>query len=120
MKISSKVTVEDRTRLTPRQAIELMRFTIVAGEAMKRAMGEIGVRIGRINYQDNGNWKPELHIHLYCRAVDATMQPYGSPIMPGHKEEYAALTEGDIARVRKAAENIFAEERFSDTKWCFM
>jgi hypothetical protein len=35
VKISPKKNVEDRTFLTSKQAIELMRFTIVVGEAMK-------------------------------------------------------------------------------------
>ncbi|OGM92751.1 hypothetical protein A2333_02390 [Candidatus Wolfebacteria bacterium RIFOXYB2_FULL_49_7] len=118
VKISPKVAVEDRTQLTSRQAIELMRFTIVAGEAMKRAMKEIGVNIGRINYQDNGNWKPELHVHLYCRATDAKMQPYGEPIIPGHKDEYRPLTAEDISRIKSELDILAREERFSDSRWC--
>lgn len=82
LKISPKIVVEDRTKLTPKQAIELMRLTIAAGEAMIQAMKQIGVDIGRINYQDNGNRIPELHIHLYGRAKDAKMQKYGNPIIP--------------------------------------
>lgn len=77
----------------------------------------IGVNIGRINYQDNGNWKPELHIHLYCRATDATMQKYGDPIVPGHRDEYKPLTEEDIKRVGEEVGMVFKEERFSDSKW---
>jgi len=34
IKINPKVRVRDRTFLSPKQAIELMRFTIVAGKAM--------------------------------------------------------------------------------------
>ncbi len=55
VKISPKVMVEDRSKLTSGQAKELMRFTIISGEAMKIAMKQMGVDIGRINYQDNGN-----------------------------------------------------------------
>lgn len=71
IKISPKVEIEDRALLTPEQAIELMRLTIVMGIAMKEGMKRSGVNIGRINYQDNGNWTPHLHIHLYGRAIDA-------------------------------------------------
>src|SRR3989344_4117201 len=95
VKISPIIDVEDRTQLTPNQAIELMRLTIVAGDAMKLAMGTIGVEIGRINYQDNGSWKPQLHIHLYCRAKTAVMQKYGDPIIPGHRDEYKPLNLDD-------------------------
>lgn len=117
VKISPKVDVEDRSKLTPKQAIELMRFTIISGEAMKRAMQKIGVNIGRINYQENGNWKPHLHLHLYCRAKDATMQKYGQPIIPGHKPEYKPLTEEDIQRVKSALDDLFQLEKFSDSVW---
>jgi len=50
VKISPKVSVEDRSKLSPKEAIELMRLTVASGEAMKSAMKEIGVDIGRINY----------------------------------------------------------------------
>lgn len=117
MKISPKTPLEDRTFLTPRQAIELMRLTIAAGEALKAAMEEIGVEIGRINYQDNGNWKPSLHVHLYGRAKTAVLQKYGEPFAPGHKDGYSALNADDIGRIRVRLERLFREERFSDDSW---
>lgn len=60
VKISPKVSVEDRTQLTPKQAIELMRFTIVTGEAMKRAMRKIGdlVDSREIRLHCNVQWRP--------------------------------------------------------------
>jgi diadenosine tetraphosphate (Ap4A) HIT family hydrolase len=75
--INPKVAVEDRTQLTRDQAIELVKLTMVAGEAMKDVLTQRGIAIGRINYQDNGNWRPELHVHLYGRALAARLQPYG-------------------------------------------
>lgn len=117
IKISPKVEVEDRQSLTPEQAIELMRLTIVSGEAMKLAMKKISIDIGRINYQDNGNWKPSLHIHLYCRAKNAVMQRYGDPIIPGHKDEYHPLNNEDIQRITFEIEQLFKQEKFSDQRW---
>lgn len=117
VKVSPKVDVSDRTQLDPKLAIELMRFTLVAGEAMKVAMKKVGVEIGRINYQENGNWKPHLHVHLYCRAKDATMQTYGDPIIPGHKEEYQPLNEEDIQNIKEELDNLFGLEKFSDKEW---
>ena len=117
VKIHPKVAIEDRTKLSPKLAIELMRFTMVAGEAMAKAMKKAGVEIGRINYQENGNWTPELHVHLYCRGVNAVMQKYGNPIIPGHKEEYKPLTEEDVQNIRNEIENIFKEKKYSDTEW---
>ncbi len=117
VKVSAKTDIEDRSHLTPNQAIELMRFTIIAGEAMKRAMQQIGVSIGKINYQENGNWNPHLHVHLYCRAKSATMQKYGDPVKPGHKAEYNPLNAEDIRRIKVELEDLFKLERFSDSAW---
>lgn len=119
VKITPKIKVEDRQKLSPKLAIELMRFTIVAGEAMKLAMKKVGIDIGRINYQDNGNWTPSMHIHLYCRAKNATMQKYGDPVVPGHKEEYKPLNEEDIKNIKKEIEALFKQEKYSDKKWNF-
>ena len=71
LKINPKIPVEDRSFLSPRQSIELMRFTTISWLAMKQWMAKRWVKIWRINYQDNWNRKPELHIHLYGRAIDA-------------------------------------------------
>lgn len=117
IKISPKIEVEDRTKLTARQAIELMRLTMVAGEALVKMMSSIGVEIGRINYQDNGNWKPSLHIHLYGRAKNAVMQKYGAPIIPGHKDEYKPLTDSDIEILRREIETTLNSEKYSDEAW---
>ncbi len=117
IKISPKVDVEDRTKLSPRQAIELMRLTMVAGEALVKMMASIGVEIGRINYQDNGNWKPSLHVHLYGRAKSAVMQKFGDPIIPGHKEEYEPLTDSDIQILKAEVEAKSSEEKYSDAAW---
>ena len=60
---------------------------------MNTVMNRHGVDIGRINYQDNGNWgvyKPEgsyLHIHLYGRAKSAKTQKYGQACVFPHIEE---------------------------------
>lgn len=48
--------VVDRTILSPDLAIELMYLTMLIGEAMTLGMNNRGIDIGRINYQDNGNW----------------------------------------------------------------
>ncbi|MFH1398758.1 MAG: HIT domain-containing protein [Candidatus Woesearchaeota archaeon] len=117
IKISPKVSTEDRTKLPPKQAIELMRLTIVSGEAMKTAMKKIGVEIGRINYQENGNWTPYLHIHLYGRARDAKIQKFGQPLISGHRPSYTPLNEDDIKRIQGELEKLFKLRKFSDSSW---
>jgi diadenosine tetraphosphate (Ap4A) HIT family hydrolase len=117
IKINPKVPVVDRTQLTPVLAVELMRFTIVAGKALIAGMKKQGIDIGRINYQDNGNWKPELHIHLYGRAVSATQQKFGDPIIPGHKDTYQPLTAEDVKILQDEIERIFSLPEFQNEQW---
>lgn len=89
--IAPKEAVEDRTKLSSQKAIELMKLTMVAGEAMRAVLLKSGVDIRRINYQENGNWKNELHVHLYGRAKSATFQKYGAPLkFPATQKEFDA------------------------------
>ncbi len=117
MKINPKKIVTDRTELSPKQAVELMRFTIVSGKAMKEGMAKRGVKIGRINYQDNGNWTPHLHVHLYGRAVDAKVQKPEDPFKPGHQKGFMPLDEEDINSIKEEIDNLFKQEEFSDSVW---
>lgn len=78
--IHPKVLVEDRTKLSPELVIELALLTNIAGLALWEGLSKRGIQLGRINYQDNGNWKPELHVHLYGRALNATYHTFGEPI----------------------------------------
>lgn len=117
IKISPKRVIKDRTELSPKSAIELMRLTLVAGEAMTVGMKKQGINIGRINYQDNGNWTPHLHIHLYGRAVDAKAQKFGDPIVPGHKDDFQKLNQEDIDIITKEINFLFEKEKYSDSEW---
>jgi len=117
MKISPKRDIVDRTELTPEEAIELIRFTIVAGKAMIKGMAESGVKIGRINYQDNGNWNPHFHIHLYGRAVDAKIQKYGDPIISGHQDKFSKLSNEDVNEIKAEIDLLLNSEEFSDKTW---
>jgi diadenosine tetraphosphate (Ap4A) HIT family hydrolase len=105
--INPKTSVKDRTFLSPEQVIELALLTNIAGKAMKNGLEKRGIKLGRINYQDNGNWKPELHVHLYGRAIDAKYQVYGEPIKAVRKLEdkvvQEPLSEEDCAAIRNKA-----------------
>ncbi len=111
------VRVKDRTCLSPVQAVELMKLTMMAGEAMATALNRRGVDIGRINYQDNGNWGvfepegPHLHLHLYGRARSAKTQKYGEALyLPqrrtGFYDRFEPLNDGDIAEIREEIERL--------------
>jgi diadenosine tetraphosphate (Ap4A) HIT family hydrolase len=118
--VNPKVPIEDRTRLSREKAIELMKLTMVAGEAMKSVLTQRGIDIGRINYQDNGNWRHELHVHLYGRARAATIQIYGHPLsLPPTREAFKQqmgnlepLTSDDVAALRAEIERLLGTEKY--------
>ena len=120
--IHPKAPVEDRTKLTRDQAVELMKLTMVAGEAMKTVLTQRGIDLGRINYQDNGNWRHALHVHLYGRARSATIQPYGHALaFPPTREAFMKemgdlepLNQGDVAALRAEIERLLATEKYRD------
>jgi diadenosine tetraphosphate (Ap4A) HIT family hydrolase len=120
--INPKVPVEDRTRLTRAQAVELVKLTMVAGEAMKTVLTRRGVDIGRINYQDNGNWRHELHVHLYGRARSASLQPWGQPLsLPPTAQAFREtmgnldpLSAGDIAELAAEMTRLLETEKYRD------
>lgn len=118
IKINPKKIVIDRTFLSPKEAIELARFTIISWKAFISGMKKRWINIWRINYQDNWNWKPELHIHLYGRAIDAKIQKYWDPIIPWYKTSFKPLDKEDIKEIRKECEKLFNQEEFSDKNWC--
>ena len=119
MIINPKVVVEDRTQLTREQAVELVKLTMVAGAAMRTVLNKRGVDIWRINYQDNGNWRHELHVHLYGRAKSSKLQPYGHflsipPTAEAFKAQPAleALNSDDVAALRTEIERLLASDKY--------
>jgi diadenosine tetraphosphate (Ap4A) HIT family hydrolase len=120
--VNPKVTVEDRTRLSREKAIELMKLTMVAGAAMKSVLTQSGIDIGRINYQDNGNWRHELHVHLYGRARGAKIQIYGHPLMlPPTRDAFKQqmgnlepLTADDVAALGAEIVRLLGTEKYQD------
>ncbi|MEK7148993.1 MAG: hypothetical protein AAB796_01155 [Patescibacteria group bacterium] len=126
--ISPKVRLVDRTQLAPGLAIELMRLTMVVGEAMTTELNKRGIDVGRINYQDNGNWsvfKPEgpyLHIHLYGRAKSAKIHTWGDACYfpqreTGFYDSFESLNDGDAEEIKKEIELIFKEDKYQDENW---
>lgn len=120
--INPRVPVEDRTMLSREKAVELMKLTMVAGAAMKTVLGRQGIELGRINYQDNGNWRHELHVHLYGRAFAATIQTYGHPLsFPPTPAAFEAqmgdlepLAADDIAALKAEIVRLLATDKYRD------
>lgn len=120
--INPKIVLEDRTQLTRDLAIELMKLTMVAGQAMKIVLTRKGIDIGRINYQDNGNWRHELHVHLYGRARGAKLQTYGHPLsFPPTAQAFREqmgnlepLRTDDIEELKTEIARLLASEKYRD------
>ncbi len=132
IRIYPKIRVCDRQQLPPKHAVELMRLTVIVGQAMFEVMNDHGVNIERINYQDNGNWSvfksggAYLHVHLYGRAKSAKVHKYGQACFFPHIEEqpeyysdFKPLNECDIEGIKNEIEKLFKAAKFSDSEWGF-
>ena len=128
LRILPKEKIENRTKLTPKQAIEFMHLTMVVGESFKIAMDELGIELMRINYQDMGNWafktdkQPFFHLHIYGRAKNAVIQLYTEAVrLPdrstGFYDKFTPLNKNDCALIRTRIEDLFKEGRYSDKVW---
>lgn len=128
--ISPKIKIVDRQNLFSKQAIELMRLTIVSGQAMTTTMNKHSVDVGRMNYMDCGNWgvlKPEatfLHIHIYGRAKSAEVNKYGEAILfpnmddnPEHYKDFKPLNSDDVREIGIEIRRLLNEDKFSDSEW---
>ncbi len=126
--ISPKNRLDNRTLLTPKLAIEQMYLTMLIGEAMTIGLNNRGIDIGRINYQDNGNWgvfKPEgpfLHVHLYGRAKSAKIHKYGEACNFPYREtgfynDFEPINEGDITEIKKEINILLETEKYSFQNW---
>lgn len=128
IKITPKIKLVDRIQLTPQLAIECMRLTMIVGEAMTTALNHRGIDIGRINYQDNGNWsvfKPEgpyFHIHLYGRAKSAKIHKWGDACCfpqreTGFYDSFEPLDSDDVEEITKEIKLIMQEDKYQDQNW---
>jgi len=78
-----------------------------------------GIEIGRINYQDMGNWNHTLHIHIFGRATTATKQKYGEAVyLPqrssGFYDTFKPLTEKDVIEMRTEIERLMETEKYKN------
>ena len=124
IRIWSKIKISDRTKLTPQQAMEYMKLSMLAGEALTSVMQKQGIDIGIVNYQEMGNWsvfKPEgvtMHMHIFGRAKTAIKQKYGEAVsLPrretGFYDGFEPLNENDIQEIRKEIERLLATGKYN-------
>lgn len=117
-----------RVDLEPKLAIEVMRLTLLIGEAMQKGMKNRGIHIERINYQENGNWacqkniEPEFHIHLYGRTKNSKTQTWGEALVfpnqdTGFYDNFERFNNEDIQEIKKQINILEKEEKYNITKW---
>jgi diadenosine tetraphosphate (Ap4A) HIT family hydrolase len=126
--ILPKERIADRTLMSPEMAIEFIRLSMIVGEAMTIALNERGIDIGRINYQDNGNWGvftpegPFFHLHLYGRAKSAKFHKYGESCNfpfrnTGFYDGFQPLNADDIKAIKIQIEKISIREKYKLPHW---
>lgn len=121
-------SITDRTKLDPKTAVELMRLSMLIGEAMETALTKQGIPIVKINYQDMGNWAykagklPTLHIHVFGRSKDAVYQPFPESVnLPdrstGFYECFEPLNNEDIGAIQREVSTLVTEEKYAEHNW---
>ncbi len=128
--IQPRRRIRSRQDLSPEQAIEFIRLTLIVGEAMTLGLSKQGVPIGRINYQDSGNWsvfKPEgpfFHYHLFGRSLEARHQKYGEALHFPHRDRHPEvyehlkpLNEQDQEAIRSEIKRLMKKEIYCDKNW---
>lgn len=126
--IRGKDYYESRTDFTPKLATEVMRLSILIGEAMKKGMKNRGIDIERINYQENGNWayqkgrKPVFHIHLYGRTKNSVTQTWSEALFfpnksTGFYDKFEPFTKEDIEEIKKQISMLENNEKYNTVNW---
>ncbi len=121
-------SITDRTKLAPMVAIELMRLTMIVGEAMESGLNNRGVKVVKINYQDMGNWAfktgklPFLHIHVFGRTFAAKHQIFPESVyLPdrssGFYDTFEPLNAEDILEIQKQIEVLLMQDKYQLEKW---
>ena len=126
--IMGKKHFSDRYDLSPKEATEIMRLTMLIGEAMITGMKSRGISIERINFQDNGNWaylkglEPTFHIHLYGRTKDSKIQTWGEALkFPNPDTDFydnmIPFNDEDIKEIKKAIYDLETQDKYKNENW---
>lgn len=121
-------SITDRTKLSPKQAIELMRLTVIVGNSLEKVMNKQGIPVVKINYQDMGTWafkrneSPYLHIHVFGRSKDAKKQVFPEAVyLParesGFYDEFEPLNEEDVRLMKAVIDSFLQSEEYSNSEW---
>ncbi len=125
---AKKKYFSSRIELEPKLAIEVMRLTMLLGEAMQKGMKNRGINVERINYQENGNWayqkgmNPEFHIHLYGRTKDSKTQTWGEALIfpnksTGFYDNFERFNNEDIEEIKRQIDLLEKEDKYNLVNW---
>ncbi len=129
LRIKMKNPVADRTQLTPKQAIEYTRLSMIVGQALKVAMNNRGIPVVNVNYQDMGNWawkkdpvEPKLHMHIFGRSKDAIKQIFPEAVQlpameTGFYDDNEKLNDEDILELRKQIDIEVKKSKYDFIEW---
>jgi diadenosine tetraphosphate (Ap4A) HIT family hydrolase len=123
IRISPKIKVSDRTKLSPEFAIEYIKLSMIVGEALTTGLQKNGIDIGIVNYQDMGNWAvfdpegPTMHMHIFGRAKTATKQKYGDAVLlpkrdTGFYDGFKPLNEDEMNAISEEVEKLLQTEKY--------
>ncbi len=126
--ISGKRYINNRTELTPKEAIEVMRITMILGEAMLKGLNRNNINVERINDQENGNWaylnneEPFFHIHLYGRVKNSTIQKWGEALYfpdpnTNFYDNFDSLNSKDIKYIQEEIYKLENTDKYNIKNW---
>lgn len=125
---AKNISFSNRTEFKPKLAIEVMRLTMLFGEAMEKGMKNRNINIEKINYQENGNWacqkgiNPKFHIHLYGRTKDSKTQTWGEALVfpnksTGFYDNFERFNDEDIEEIKRQISSLEKEEKYNIANW---
>ena len=117
-----------RLDFSPKEAIEIMRLSMLISEAMIKGMKNRNINIEKINYQENGNWaflrgaKPKFHIHLYGRTKESKVQIWGEALkLPNPDtdfyDNFKPFNDKDIEEIIKQIHLLENNEKYNLNNW---
>ncbi|HSE61035.1 MAG TPA: hypothetical protein VLA88_01930 [Candidatus Saccharimonadales bacterium] len=121
--------VQERRDFTPQEAVDFIRLSAAAGEALEKGMNKRGVKVVKINYAELGNWAYKFghtlvfHEHIFGRVLGAPHQPYPEAVQlpdraSGFYDTFKPLDDDDLRAIKTELEAILAAPKFSDkSRW---
>lgn len=119
-----------RLDLSVKEAVEVIRLTMLIGESMIEGMKNRNINIERINYQENGNWaylngdKPIFHIHLYGRTKNSKTQTFGEALVFPNKnskfyDNFEPFNKDDINEIKRQINLLEKNKKYNIDNWKF-